>query len=124
LDLNLRFLLNYLTTRASPLGSPYSSESSVGQRAPNQPWYTGAWHACARIYSSTWQSRATSPSSPTLAGGIFWRIRRFLDGDTPSPPLTGPLLLGFIIVFCFFRLDLAVCLLHIQGLLVFMAFLS
>jgi hypothetical protein len=69
LDLDLRFPFHYFTTRASPLGSLNSSESSASQCALNQPRLTGAWLALARICSGAWRSCATSPSSPHLG----WR---------------------------------------------------
>jgi hypothetical protein len=61
--------------------------------------------------------------SPPQLAASFGRSGVFLM--VAPPPLTGPLFVGFYfyLVFCFFRLDLAVYLLHVQGLLMFYGFL-
>jgi hypothetical protein len=121
LNLDLHFPPHYLTTRTSPLGSMDSSESSAGRRDPST--LARGSHAPGSVLARG--GHAPPPRLlPTSTGSVFWWIRRFLDGA--PPPLTGPLIVGFYycLVFCFFRLDLADYLLHVQGLLIFYGFLA
>lgn len=114
MDLDLCYFVYYCMTRASPVGSPTSSESIDGRHVFNHRLYIGAWPTCAREFVSL--SSACRPclplqlSSATTFGGSRRILLSLLARGHPVaargprvPLLVAPTPLpsvGFLMLFC------------------------
>jgi hypothetical protein len=97
LDLDLLFPTNFRTTRASPVGSSASSESTDSLRAPHRCPLAGASSARARDIPGACGPRLLLPPLPTTACGVLWWLQRLplargllLAARSHAPPEVAP----------------------------------